>query len=103
MHCLDVIKEIAGDIRLCDPYYFFHLPTIFRNKKGLERFLSLSSNLLKKMNFRKQKYSSFSEKDILIGKDCMIFFLSCFYRDQFNYFSVDLEHLRGKNAYYRFS
>ena len=47
MHCLDVIKEIAGDIRLCDPYYFFHLPTIFRNKKSLERFLSLSSNLLK--------------------------------------------------------
>tara|TARA_Y100001954_G_C15818311_1_gene608643 strand:- start:1537 stop:3612 length:2076 start_codon:yes stop_codon:yes gene_type:complete len=97
IHCLDVIKEFAGDIRLCDPYYFFHLPTIFRNKRRLETFLSLSSNLLKKMNFRKKNIPSFSEKDVLIGKGLRRFFSShVFIGTNSTISSVDLEHLRGK-------
>ncbi|MEE2743432.1 MAG: hypothetical protein VYD54_05955 [Bdellovibrionota bacterium] len=97
IHCLDVLREFTADLRLADPYYFFHLPTILRNKKSLEKFLFLSSNVLKKMNFRKENIPSFSNKENILTRGLRRFFSShVFVATSATISSIDLDHLKGK-------
>ncbi|MEE2744141.1 MAG: hypothetical protein VYD54_09550 [Bdellovibrionota bacterium] len=97
IHCLDVLKEFTADLRLADPYYFFHIPTLLRNRKSLEKFLFLSSNVLKKMNFRKENIPSFSNKENILTRGLRRFFSShVFVATSATISSIDLNHLKGK-------
>ena len=97
IHCLDVMKEFGSDLRLADPFYFFHMPAILRNKKNLEQFLFLTSNFLKKMNFRKETLPLFSNKENILTKGLRRFFSShIFVGTGATISNVDLDHLRGK-------